>query len=128
MQHRITIEGSAQSFVSHPGQSVLDAMVGRPAALEVGCRSGGCGVCRIEVLSGSYERGDMSAEQISAECQSRGIALACRVFPNSDLHLRPLGKRASKGCTPNAEVADLLRSLTRIARCGDHRSEPGASR
>lgn len=126
MQHRITIEGSAQAFVSHSGQSALDAMVGRPSALEVGCRSGGCGVCRVEVLSGSFARGEMSAEQISAECRSRGIALACRVFPNSDLHLRPLGKRVGKGCTPNADVAELLRSLTRMARCGDHRSEPGA--
>lgn len=118
MQHRITIEGSAQAYVSHAGQSVLDAMVGRPSAVEVGCRSGGCGVCRVEVLSGSYACGDMSAEQITADCPRLGIALACRVFPNSDLHLRPLGKRAKDGCTPNADVADLLRGLTRIARCG----------
>lgn len=117
MPHRITIEGSAQAYLSHAGQSVLDAMVGRPSAVEVGCRSGGCGVCRVEVLRGGYDCGLMSAEQISADCRSRGILLACRVFPNSDLHLRPLGKRTRDGGAPNADVAELLRGLTRIARC-----------
>ena len=119
MQHRITIEGSEQAYFSHAGQSVLDAMVGRPSAVEVGCRSGGCGVCRVEVLSGSFERGEMSAEQISAECRSRGILLACRVFPNSDLHLRPVGKRPTPGATHNPDIADLLRSLSKMARCGE---------
>ena len=119
MQHRITIEGSEQAYFSHAGQSVLDAMVGRPSAVEVGCRSGGCGVCGVEVLSGSFERGEMSAEQISAECRSRGILLACRVFPSSDLHLRPVGKRPTPGATHNPDVADLLRSLSKMARCGE---------
>lgn len=125
MQYRITIEGSAQAFVSHPGQSALDAMVGRPSAIEVGCRSGGCGVCRVEVLRGSFACGDMSAEQISAECQARGIALACRLFPNSDLHLRPLGKRLAAGRSVDPDIAALLRSLSKVARCGD-RLGPGA--
>ncbi|WP_293373307.1 2Fe-2S iron-sulfur cluster binding domain-containing protein [Nevskia sp.] len=118
MQHRITIEGSEQAYVSHAGQSVLDAMVGRPSAVEVGCRSGGCGVCRIEVLSGRYERGVMSAEQISAECRSKGYVLACRIYPETDLHLRPIGKRTSPGCTPNPDIAALLASLSKLARCG----------
>lgn len=125
MQYRITIEGSAQAVVSHPGQSALDAMVGQPAALEVGCRGGGCGVCRVEVLSGSFACGDMSAEQISAECHARGIALACRLFPNSDLHLRPLGKRLAAGRSVDLDTAALLRGLSKFARCSE-RLGPGA--
>ena len=127
MQHRITIEGSDQAYVSHPGQSALDAMVGQPAALEVGCRSGGCGVCRVEVLRGDYECGLMSADQISADCRARGVVLACRVFPNSDLHLRPLGKRLAEGRSVDLDTAALLRSLSRVARCND-RSGSGACR
>ena len=119
MPHRITIEGSEQAYFSHAGQSVLDAMVGRPSTVAIGCRSGGCGVCRVEVLSGSFERGVMSAEQISAECRSKGYVLACRIYPESDLHLRAIGKRASARGAPNPEVAELLRGLTRIARCGE---------
>ncbi len=126
MPHRITIEGSAQAFSSQAGQSALDAMVGRPSALEVGCRSGGCGVCRVEVLHGDYHCGDMSAEQISPECRAAGIALACRLYPGSDLHLRPLGRRPRGGCTPPSDIADLLSSLTRLARCTDRPAAPGA--
>lgn len=124
MQHRITIEGSEQAYVSHAGQSVLDAMVGRPSAVEVGCRSGGCGVCRIEVLSGRYERGVMSAEQISAECRSKGYVLACRIYPETDLHLRPIGKRATPGASANSDIAALLASLNRLARCGPPNAIP----
>ncbi len=124
MQHRITIEGSDQAYVSHAGQSVLDAMVGRASAVEVGCRSGGCGVCRVEVLRGDYECGLMSADQISAECQARGIALACRLFPNSDLHLRPLGKRLAAGRSVDLDTAALLRGLSKFARCSE-RLGPG---
>lgn len=118
MPYRITIEGSAQAHVSHDGQSVLDAFVGRPSTVAVGCRSGGCGVCRVEVLSGRYTRGEMSAEQITAECRSKGYVLACRIFPDSDLHLRPIGKRAPADSGRNADVAALLASLGKLARCG----------
>lgn len=117
MQHRITIEGNEQAYLSHAGQSVLDAMVGRTSAIEIGCRSGGCGVCRVEVLSGSFTRGVMSTEQISAECRSKGYVLACRIYPETDLHVRPIGKRPAPGATTNLDTADLLRSLTKIARC-----------
>lgn len=119
MSHRITIEGSDLAYASHQGQSVLDAMVGRPSTIAVGCRSGGCGVCRVQVLNGDFERGVMSAEQISAECRSKGIVLACRIYPASDLHLRPVGKRIAPDCTPNTDVATLLNSLNKLARCGE---------
>jgi len=120
MPHRITIEGSDQAYVvSHDGQSVLDAMAGRPSAVAIGCRSGGCGVCRVQVLSGDFQRGEMSVEQISAECHSKGYVLACRIYPTSDLHLRPIGKRTAPGVTANADVAALLSSLSKLARCGE---------
>lgn len=126
MPHRITIEGSAQAFSSEVGQSALDAMVGQPSALDVGCRSGGCGVCRVEVLHGDYHCGDMSAEQVSPECRAARIALACRLYPGSDLHLRPLGRRPRGGDTPSSDIADLLSSLTRLARCTGRPAAPGA--
>lgn len=120
MRHRITIEGSDQTYVvSQAEQSVLDAMAGRPSAVAIGCRSGGCGVCRVQVLSGDYQRGEMSAEQISAECHSKGYVLACRIYPSSDLHLRPIGKRPAPGVVANADVAALLHSLTKLARRGE---------
>ena len=54
-------------------------------ALPVGCRSGGCGTCRIQVLGGRYAALRMSRSYVSEDEQRQGFALACRVIPRSDL-------------------------------------------
>lgn len=54
-------------------------------ALSVGCRGGGCGVCRIRVLRGEYESKRMSRAHVSEQEQQNGVALACRILPRSDL-------------------------------------------
>ena len=111
MQHRITLDGSEATFACRSGQSVLEAMAGSSArGIEVGCRSGGCGVCRVQVLSGRYGCGTMSGAQITDRCREAGIALACQIYPSSDLHLRTLGKRMQFGAEPAA--AELIRGLT----------------
>ncbi len=51
----------------------------------VGCRSGGCGVCKIRVTSGEFETGKMSIKHISQAEKDMNITLACKSFPKSDL-------------------------------------------
>lgn len=60
--------------------------------IPVGCREGGCGVCKIEVLEGTYETRVMSRTHISEEDEAHHRFLACRVMPTSDLRIRALKK------------------------------------
>ena len=61
--------------------------------IPVGCRGGGCGVCRVQVLGGaSYQTGKMSRAQVSHEDEAKGICLACKLIPTQDLELKVLGK------------------------------------
>ena len=53
--------------------------------VRVGCRKGGCGACRIRVLSGTFEAAKMSRAHVSDEDRESGHALACRVSPTSDM-------------------------------------------
>ena len=55
------------------------------AGLPVGCRGGGCGVCRVVVHSGSYETGRMSRRHVTIDQATTGFALACRLYPAGDL-------------------------------------------
>ncbi|WP_286239507.1 2Fe-2S iron-sulfur cluster binding domain-containing protein [Neptuniibacter halophilus] len=55
------------------------------AAIPVGCRGGGCGVCKIRLLAGEIYSKPMSSAHISAQERAAGYVLACRVFPRSDL-------------------------------------------
>jgi len=88
-RHVITDENTGLQFVAGEDTSVLAAMErsGR-CPLTVGCRRGGCGVCRIRVLDGAYTTKAMSRRHVSADDARDGWLLACRVYPVSDLRFR----------------------------------------
>lgn len=80
----LTVEG-AGSCVGHGGESALDVLErsGKPW-VAVGCRRGGCGICKVRVLTGAYTTGKMSRARVSEEEEARGWALACRLEPLGD--------------------------------------------
>ena len=70
------------------GQSLLAACErSRQTAIRVGCRGGGCGVCRVRIVSGRYRHKAMSKTHINAQDLAAGVVLACRVFPESDMEI-----------------------------------------
>jgi len=78
------------SFVVRSERPVLHQMQMQGCdALPVGCRGGGCGVCRIEVLTGDYRAKRMSKKFISDDDLAHGVVLACRILADTDLTVRP---------------------------------------
>lgn len=57
-------------------------------AVPIGCRGGGCGICRIQVLSGQYERLKMSRTHVSELQETEGYSLACRTIVKGDLTIK----------------------------------------
>lgn len=95
MVFRIEVLNGHVVFPCRTEQSVLTAMNDAGVrALKIGCRSGGCGVCRVQVISGTYETGCMSMEHVGDNERRDGIVLACKLFPRSDLVVAPLAKRS----------------------------------
>jgi hypothetical protein len=47
----------------------------------VGCRGGGCGVCRVRVLDGAYTTLRMSRQAHVEADEAAGVVLACRIVP-----------------------------------------------
>ena len=102
----IAVPGQAQSVKCPPGASVLDAFEharhpltsGDAALVRVGCRRGGCGVCKVRVLDGSYRTTPMSRAHVSEEDQADGLVLACCVYPETDLTVSsvPLSPKSFK--------------------------------
>lgn len=87
----IAIQGEADPFACRTDQNLLAAMIGaRRTSVKVGCRNGGCGVCRVQILSGTWHAQKMTRSRISEAEEAAGIVLACRVMPQSDLALVPL--------------------------------------
>ena len=100
MHHTVTIEGTGERYACAEDESLLGAMarLGR-RGIPLGCRGGGCGVCKIEVLSGGFVAKAMSREHVSAEDQDQHRLLACRVFPRGDLSVKVIGKMGRAVCS-----------------------------
>lgn len=93
--HQITILDTNEVYSCTEKQHLLDGMLSLgKRGIPSGCHGGGCGVCKIEVVSGSYETLKMSREHVSPEEREKGIALACRVFPRTDIEVKVIGKMA----------------------------------
>ncbi len=96
MKHTISVVATGESFLCAEDQHLLQGMqtfrVGTTLlkVIPVGCRGGGCGVCRIRIQSGDYEAKKMSCKHVSEEEREQGVALACRIYPRSDLGIEVL--------------------------------------
>ena len=85
---RFKVEDSVSggSFLCSPDQSLLVAMERtHPGLIKVGGRGGGCGLCKIRVVSGEYVTRAMSRAKVSLDEVEQGYVLACRAYPSSDL-------------------------------------------
>ncbi|MDR2186049.1 MAG: 2Fe-2S iron-sulfur cluster binding domain-containing protein [Treponema sp.] len=85
--HTITVKDTGVSFSCAEDQAVLPAMLRTwNGPIRHGCCGGGCGVCRMRILSGDYVAfKPMSAAHVSEAEKEEGVALLCCVQPRSDL-------------------------------------------
>lgn len=81
-------DGTAE-FVVRPERPLIDSVPHHVRApIQIGCRGGGCGVCRVQVLEGGYTTGPMSRRFVSREDEATRFALACKLFPTTDIVVR----------------------------------------
>ena len=105
--HTVTIAETGESYRCLDQRSVLEGMeaLGRKG-IPVGCRQGGCGVCKVQVLEGQYTKRVMSRAHVSAEEEASGCVLSCRIKPASDLRLHVIGSMKKNVCRPLAAAAE----------------------
>ncbi|MAM13368.1 MAG: ferredoxin [Rhizobiaceae bacterium] len=93
-EHAVRIAGRTRVFSCRDGEPVLLSIERATSSHEhppvrIGCRRGGCGACRVRVISGSYETLKMSRYHVSEQEQEEGYALSCRLIARSDLVIEP---------------------------------------
>ncbi len=95
----ITIDDTGESYRCVDYCSVLEGMeaLGK-RGIPVGCRNGGCGVCKVQVIDGTYNKRVMSREYVSAEEEASGCVLSCRIKPSSDLRISVVGTMKKNVC------------------------------
>jgi CDP-4-dehydro-6-deoxyglucose reductase len=82
----LTIHPTGEVIHLEPGETVLGGLYKAGYAYTIGCRRGGCAICKVDVLEGefSYER-PVADSVISEQERTDGTCLSCRAVPDSDL-------------------------------------------
>lgn len=88
----ILLNDTGETFHCASGENVLKAMERlNRRGIPVGCRGGGCGVCKVRVRRGEYVLQKLSRAHVSLDEEKNGYALACRLMPLSNLELDVIG-------------------------------------
>lgn len=83
---QVSVTGSDKVITCHHDEALLMAMERHGyAKVPVGCRKGGCGVCKIRVVKGEFVTGKMSVRHVPEAERELNFTLACKTFPRSDL-------------------------------------------
>jgi len=106
---RISVPDAGVAVDSRPGESVLAALVRSGYGHRVGCRRGGCGVCKVELVAGAVTYPTVvAATVLTDEERAAGRCLTCRAVPSGDVELRMLDDDKLR-C-----VAPLLAMLAKV--------------
>lgn len=112
---QIVVVNQNQRYNCGAKQSLLIGMERRAAkkSIQVGCRGGGCGVCKIRIISGHYHCKPMSRAHVTVEESEAGFALACRVYPRSDMEIEADHYQVRKAAAKQRTAADFVTQFTR---------------
>ena len=84
--HRITVVNRQATYRCREDKTLLMGMEAQQVqAIHVGCRGGGCGMCKIRILGGDFRKKRISRAHIQEYEEQQGYALACRILPRGDM-------------------------------------------
>ncbi len=84
--HLITVMPDGDQVRARPDENILVALSRAGLGYRIGCRRGGCGICKLHLVSGEvrYER-TVAESVLSDDEQVEGICLSCRAVPVTDV-------------------------------------------
>ena len=83
--YTITLSPIGDTVACRRGAPALSALSRSGAKVAFGCRGGGCGTCKMRLISGRVEHGRCSAAVLLEEEKANGSFLSCQARALSDL-------------------------------------------
>jgi ferredoxin len=70
-------------------ETILEGLYRHGYAYRIGCRRGGCAICKVDLLDGevAYNR-PVADSVLTEEEKANGCCLTCRAVPTSDITIR----------------------------------------
>lgn len=86
----VTMHPGGQQVPIEDGATVLEGLYRAGYAITVGCRRGGCGICKADLRHGSVSYHKTVADAVLTEAErADGTCLTCRAVPDEDVTIAP---------------------------------------
>lgn len=96
MKHNISVKNKDTNRDCVEDKNLMDSLSKQADLAPKGCHNGACGVCKIKVHSGEFEKLKMNRKHITEEEEMNNIVLACKTFPKSDMEIEFISKPKAK--------------------------------
>jgi len=81
----VTVKGADVVIVARPDEPILHALSRHGYAHTFGCRRGGCGICKVEIISGEVAYPTRVSDDILSPAErAAGRCLTCRAVAVTD--------------------------------------------
>ena len=91
----VTIHPTGEVIYLEPGETVLSGLYKAGFAYTVGCRRGGCAICKVDCRSGQFRYDHPVADTVLTEDEHLdGTCLTCRAVPDTDITIELRGENA----------------------------------
>lgn len=79
----LSVHPTGERIAVAEGETVLEALYNAGYAYRIGCRRGGCAICKVDLLSGSVTYNAAVCETVLTEDErAAGTCLSCRAVPD----------------------------------------------
>lgn len=83
---RLRVEGTDLDLETREDETILATLYRAGYAHRVGCKRGGCAVCKVEITSGEVRyQATVSEQALPTTERKAGITLTCRAIPIDDV-------------------------------------------
>ncbi len=84
--YEITVQPFGDTFTCNEGETILDAALREHRFLRYGCKHGGCGTCKVELVDGDVDLTTSSYALPPSE-RDAGTILVCQSYPLDDCEI-----------------------------------------
>jgi ferredoxin len=85
---RLTVDNDDVSIEVLEGETILEGLYRNGYAYRIGCRRGGCAICKVDLVEGEVMYNRTVADTVlTDEEQSAGTCLTCRAVPVTDVKI-----------------------------------------
>ena len=89
----VTVHPSGEVIYLDPDETVLSGLYKAGYAYAIGCRRGGCAVCKVDCLSGQFDYDHPIADSVLTTGErTDGTCLTCRAVPMGDITIEMRGE------------------------------------